>query len=199
MKVKLVKRDSIKINPNNPRIIKDNKFKKLIKSVEELPQMLEMRPIIVDEDMVILGGNMRYQACVRAGIVEVPIIQYTRKEHEKTKTAESYEETCREIVIKDNVGFGEWDWDILGNEWDNVKLGQWGLDVWQPEQDVDYSILDDLNLGGELHEKETGVKRAIQIEFEAEHYDEANTLINKARSEGKNVGLIVLTAIRNNQ
>ena len=199
MKVKLVKRDSIKINPNNPRIIKDNKFKKLIKSVEELPQMLEMRPIIVDEDMVIHGGNMRYQACVRAGIVEVPIIQYTRKEHEKTKTAESYEETCREIVIKDNVGFGEWDWDILGNEWDNVKLGQWGLDVWQPEQDVDYSILDDLNLGGELHEKETGVKRAIQIEFEAEHYDEANTLINKARSEGKNVGLIVLTAIRNNQ
>lgn len=199
MKVKKVKRDSIKVNPNNPRLIKEDKFKKLIKSVEDLPQMLEMRPIIVDDDMVILGGNMRYQACVRAGIQEVPIIQYTKAEHKKLDNGKTYEETCNEIVIKDNVGFGEWDWDILGNVWDNVKLGQWGLDVWQPEQDVDYSILDDLDLGGALHEKETGVKRAIQIEFNAEHYDEANTLINKARSEGKNVGLIVLTAIRNAQ
>ena len=68
MKVRSVKRSEVKVNPNNPRIIKDNKFKKLIKSVEDLPQMLEMRPIIVDEDMVILGGNMRYQACVRAGV-----------------------------------------------------------------------------------------------------------------------------------
>jgi hypothetical protein len=197
MKVKRVKRSEVKVNPNNPRIIKDNKFKKLIKSVEDLPQMLEMRPIIVDEDMVILGGNMRYQACVRAGIVEVPIIQYTKAEHEKTGTKKTYEEVCQEIIIKDNVGFGEWDWDILGNEWDNVKLGEWGLDVWQPEQDVDYSILDELDLGGELHEKETGVKRAIQIEFDGEHYEEANNLINLARASGKNVGLIVLNALRN--
>ena len=197
MKVKRVKRSEVKVNPNNPRIIKDNKFKKLIKSVEDLPQMLEMRPIIVDEDMVILGGNMRYQACVRAGIVEVPIIQYTTAEHEKTGTKKTYEEVCQEIVIKDNVGFGEWNWDILGNEWDNVKLGEWGLDVWQPEQDVDYSILDDLDVAGALAEKETGVKRGIQIEFEPEHYDEALTLINQSRANGGNVGLIVLNAFRN--
>lgn len=197
MKVKRVKRSEVKVNPNNPRIIKDNKFKKLIKSVEDLPQMLEMRPIIVDEDMVILGGNMRYQACVRAGITEVPVIQYTKAEHEKTGTKKSYEEVCQEIVIKDNVGFGEWNWDILGNEWDNVKLGEWGLDVWQPEQDVDYSILDDLDVAGALAEKETGVKRGIQIEFEPEHYDEALTLINQSRANGGNVGLIVLNAFRN--
>ncbi len=197
MKVKRVKRSEVKVNPNNPRIIKDNKFKKLIKSVEDLPQMLEMRPIIVDEDMVILGGNMRYQACVRAGIQEVPIIQYTKAEHKKTGTKKTYEEVCQEIIIKDNVGFGEWDWDILGNEWDNVKLGEWGLDVWQPEQDVDYSILDDLDVAGALAEKETGVKRGIQIEFEPEHYDEALELINKSRANGNNVGLIVLNAFRN--
>jgi len=196
MKVKRVKRSEVKVNPNNPRIIKDNKFKKLIKSVEDLPQMLEMRPIIVDEDMVILGGNMRYQACVRAGITEVPVIQYTKAEHEKTGTKKSYEEVCQEIVIKDNVGFGEWNWDILGNEWDNVKLGEWGLDVWQPEQDVDYSILDDLDVAGALAEKETGVKRGIQIEFEPEHYDEALTLINQCRANGENVGLITLKAFR---
>ncbi len=197
MKAKLIDRNKIKVNPNNPRIIKDHKFKKLVKSVEDLPQMLQMRPIIVDENNIILGGNMRYQACVYAGIVEVPVIKYTREEHEKTKTADSYEETCKEIIIKDNIGFGEWDWDILGNEWDNVKLGQWGLDVWQPEEEVDYSILDDLNIGEELHEKQTGVKRAIQIEFDAEHYEEANKLINKAREDGVNLGLLVLNAIKN--
>ena len=86
---------------------------------------------------------------------------------------------------------------MLGNEWDNVKLGEWGMDVWQPEEEVDYSALDDLDIGSELHEKEKGVKRAIQIEFNPEHYEEANELINKARSEGKNVGLIVLNAIKN--
>ena len=117
--------------------------------------------------------------------------------YNRAETIKTYEEVCQEIVIKDNVGFGEWDWDILGNEWDNVKLGEWGLDVWQPEQDVDYSILDELDLGGELHEKETGVKRAIQIEFDGEHYEEANQLINKARIDGHNVGLIVLNAMRN--
>ena len=129
MKVKVVKRSSIKLNPDNPRVIKDYKFKKLIKSVESLPQMLEMRPIIVDENMMILGGNMRYQACVHAGIVEVPIIQYTREEHEKTKTPESYEQTCKEIVIKDNSSFGEWDWDVLANEWNVDSLKEWGLDI----------------------------------------------------------------------
>ena len=184
MKLKI---NQLNANKSNPRIIKEAKFKKLVQSIKEFPAMLELRPIIVDEDMTILGGNMRYKACVEAGLKEVPV-----------KIAEGLtEEQNQEFIIKDNVGFGEWDWGMLGNEWDNVKLGEWGMDVWQPEEEVDYSALDDLDIGSELHEKEKGVKRAIQIEFNPEHYEEANELINKARSEGKNVGLIVLNAIKN--
>ena len=149
--------------------------------------MLELRPIVVDEDMIILGGNMRFKACQEAGLKEVWI-----------EIAEGLtEEQKKEFIVKDNVAFGEWDWDSLGNEWDNVKLGEWGMDVWQPEQAVDYSVLDDLDLGNTLQDKIDGVKRAIQIEFEPPHYDEAAELINKARQEGKNVGLIVLNAFRN--
>tara|TARA_R100000655_G_scaffold48576_1_gene86005 strand:- start:1877 stop:2512 length:636 start_codon:yes stop_codon:yes gene_type:complete len=142
MKVITVKSEEIKLNPNNPRLIKEDSFKKLVKSVEGLPQMLEMRPIIVDDDMIILGGNMRYQACVRAGINDIPVVKYTKEEHKKTKAFEdgmSYEDACREIIIKDNVGFGEWDWDILGNEWNTVELSDWGLEVWQNEDDIETS------------------------------------------------------------
>ena len=184
MKLKI---NELKPNESNPRIIKEAKFKKLVKSIKDFPEMLELRPIIVDEDMTILGGNMRYKACVAAGLKEVNV-----------KIAKGLtEEQKKEFIVKDNVGFGEWDWDSLGNEWDNVKLGEWGMDVWQPEEAVDYSVLDDIDLGNALHEKEKGVKRAIQIEFSPDHYEEANQLINKARSEGKNVGLIVLSALKN--
>jgi hypothetical protein len=136
MKVKYVKTGEISVNSDNPRIIKDGKFEKLIQSVTDLPQMLEMRPIIVDENMIILGGNMRYQACIKAGIEQIPIIQYTKKEHLDLNTDKTYEETCQEIIIKDNVGFGEWDWDILANKWNTVELSDWGLEVWQNEDDI---------------------------------------------------------------
>ena len=182
-----VKLYKIKGNPLNPRIIKNDKFKKLVKSIKEFPEMLKLRPIVVDEDMMVLGGNMRLRASKEAGLKEVWI-----------DIAEGLtEEQKKEFIVKDNVAFGEWDWDSLGNEWDNVKLGEWGMDVWQPEQAVDYSVLDDLDLGNTLQDKIDGVKRAIQIEFEPPHYDEAAELINKARQEGKNVGLIVLNAFRN--
>ena len=184
MKLKI---NELKPNESNPRIIKEAKFKKLVKSIQDFPEMLELRPIILDENNVILGGNMRYKACVAAGLKEVPV-----------KIAKGLtEEQKEEFIVKDNVGFGEWDWDILGNEWDNAKLGEWGMDVWQPEEAVDYSVLEDLDLGSTLEDKEAGVKRAIQIEFEPEHYDEAVLLINTARKAGKNVGLIVLNAFRN--
>lgn len=106
-------------NPSNPRIIKDDKFKKLVKSIKEFPEMLELRPIVVDSNMVVLGGNMRLKACISAGLTEVPIIiadQLT-------------EEQKVEFIIKDNVGFGEWDWDLLANEWDTESLTDWGLDL----------------------------------------------------------------------
>jgi len=119
MKTITVKINEVKSNPNNPRIIKDDKFKKLVASIKELPQMLELRPIVVNEDMVVLGGNMRLKACKEAGLKEIPII----------KASELTEEQQRAFIIKDNVGFGEWDWDALANEWDAEQLEEWGLDV----------------------------------------------------------------------
>jgi DNA modification methylase len=119
MKTQTVKINEVKSNPNNPRIIKDDKFKKLVASIKELPQMLELRPIVVNEDMIVLGGNMRLKACKEAGLKEIPII----------KASELNEEQQRAFIIKDNVGFGEWDWDALANEWDAEQLDEWGLDV----------------------------------------------------------------------
>ena len=114
-----VKINAIKTNPKNPRLIKDDKFKKLVKSIQEFPQMLELRPIVVDENNIILGGNMRYKACIEAGLKEIYIL----------KAEDLTEEQKDEFIVKDNVGFGEWDWDILANEWDAEKLDDWGLNV----------------------------------------------------------------------
>lgn len=119
MQIKKIKLSEIKPNPNNPRIIKDDKFKKLVKSIQEFPEMLELRPIVVNDDMIVLGGNMRLRACKEAGLKEVPVI----------KASELTEEQQREFIIKDNVGFGEWDWEQLANEWDAEQLDEWGLDV----------------------------------------------------------------------
>jgi ParB-like chromosome segregation protein Spo0J len=112
-----VKINAIKTNPKNPRLIKDDKFKKLVKSIQEFPQMLELRPIVVDENNIILGGNMRYKACIEAGLKEIFIL----------KAEDLTEQQKDEFIVKDNVGFGEWDWDILANEWDTDKLQDWGL------------------------------------------------------------------------
>ena len=114
-----VKINAIKTNPKNPRLIKDDKFKKLVKSIQDFPQMLELRPIVVDENNIILGGNMRYKACIEAGLKEIYIL----------KAEDLTEQQKDEFIVKDNVGFGEWDWDILANEWDTDKLQDWGLDL----------------------------------------------------------------------
>jgi hypothetical protein len=119
MQVAKVKINSIKTNPKNPRLIKDDKFKKLVNSIKEFPQMLELRPIVVDENNIILGGNMRHKACIEAGLKEVYIVQ----------AKDLTEEQKDEFIVKDNVGFGEWDWDILANEWDTDKLENWGLSL----------------------------------------------------------------------
>ena len=110
--------DKIKMNNENPRIIKDNKFKKLVKSIKDFPEMLEKRPLIIDENNVVLGGNMRLKALEHLKYKKVPVIQVT----------DWNEEMKKEFIIKDNVGFGEWDFDILANEWDIEKLNEWGLD-----------------------------------------------------------------------
>jgi ParB-like chromosome segregation protein Spo0J len=117
--IEKVKIESVKANPNNPRLIKDDKFRKLVKSINEFPEMLQLRPIIVNSDMIALGGNMRLKACKEAGLKEVYII----------KASNLNEAQQAEFVIKDNVGFGEWDWDLIANEYDEHDLRSWGLDL----------------------------------------------------------------------
>ena len=124
-----VKISQVKGNPNNPRIIKNDKFKKLVKSIQEFPEMLKLRPIVVDENMIVLGGNMRLKASKDAGLKEVSI-----------EIAEGLtDEQKKEFIVKDNVGFGDWEWDMLANEWDSVQLADWGLDVWANEDDIETS------------------------------------------------------------
>jgi site-specific DNA-methyltransferase (adenine-specific) len=115
---KIVKISEVKVNHNNPRLIKDDKFKKLVQSIKDFPEMLYIRPIVVNKDMIILGGNMRYKACKEAGLNEVPII-----------ITDLTEEQQKEFLIKDNISGGEWDWDILANEWNADELEEWGLDL----------------------------------------------------------------------
>ena len=124
--MELVKISKVKPNESNPRFIKDNKFKKLVKSIKDFPEMLKLRPIVVNSDLVVLGGNMRLKACKEAGLKEVYIL----------KADDLTEEQQQEFIVKDNVGFGEWDWDTLANEWDVKKLEEWGLDGF-PFEDVE--------------------------------------------------------------
>jgi site-specific DNA-methyltransferase (adenine-specific) len=114
-----MKINELKSNPNNPRLIKDNKFKQLVKSIQDFPQMLELRPIVIDENNMVLGGNMRLKACIEAGLTDVPVIHANNLSDEKKK----------EFIVKDNVGYGEWDWDDLANNWDALELTEWGLDI----------------------------------------------------------------------
>lgn len=111
--------DQIKVNDANPRYITDAKFQQLVESIEAFPEMLEKRPVVVDEDMIALGGNMRLRAAQHIGLTEIPVLQVTDWDEDKKK----------QFIIKDNVGYGEWDWDILHNEWDTEELNDWGLDV----------------------------------------------------------------------
>ena len=123
--MELVNISKVKQNLDNPRFIKDNKFKKLVTSIKVFPEMLKLRPIVVNSDMVVLGGNMRLKACKEAGLKEVYILKATNLTKEQEK----------EFIVKDNVGFGEWEWDILANEWDVKLLEDWGLDGFPFEEE----------------------------------------------------------------
>ena len=186
MKTELVKISKVKANPNNPRLIKDDKFKKLVRSIKEFPEMLKIRPIVVDKDNIVLGGNMRLRACQEAGLKEVPIL----------KAEELTEKQQREFIIKDNVGFGEWDWDDVANNWDAEDLEEWGFDVWLMPNETDYDLLDDEDFENELNAMEGNVRRAIQIPFEAPDYDEAKDLYWHFLNNGVYVGGLVLECLK---
>jgi ParB-like chromosome segregation protein Spo0J len=111
----------VQAHPDNPRFVRDAKYKKLVKSIKEFPDMFAVRPLIVTEDLVVLGGNMRLRASKDAGLTEVPIIV--------TKFSIAQQ---KEFVIKDNVGFGEWDWEMIANQWDTEQLVEWGMDIYTP-------------------------------------------------------------------
>jgi hypothetical protein len=121
---------SVRGNDRNPRKLDKEKFQKLVQSIKDFPEMLEKRPLVV-ADGVILGGNMRHKAAIEAGLKEIPIIdasEWTDKQKEQ-------------FIIKDNLSFGEWDWDVLANEWDAAELEEWGLDVWQPDAEPAFDEL----------------------------------------------------------
>ena len=173
-------------NPENPRVIKDHKYKALVKSIKEFPKMLEIRPIVVNSDMVILGGNMRLKACIEAGLKEIPVIV----------AKELTESEQREFTIKDNVSFGEWDWDKLANEWDDAELNDWGLDVWKKAEEIDYSILNADDLSSDLSDMTKNIKKAIQIEFELEHYEAAQELVKWWREQGLYIGGFLMEKLK---
>ena len=166
MKIEKVKVSAIKSNPNNPRLIKDDKFHKLVKSIKEFPQMLELRPIVVNDEMVILGGNMRHKACIEAGLKEVTIV----------KASELTEEQQKEFIIKDNVGFGEWDWDILANEWDAESLEEWGLTIPNFEN-IDYS-----NKNEEIDIDSLDTEMIIKLKYTEEEYNLVKDQLSKIAS-----------------
>lgn len=189
------KTSEIKPNPNNPRIIKDDKFKKLVQSIKEFPGMLEKRPLIcftdTDKKLVVLGGNMRLKAANEVGLKELPVI-----------LADDWtEEQKAEFLIKDNVGFGEWNWDELQSDWDVVQLDNWGLDL--PGFDLSPNDLDDsfsLPDGDKApfqqmtftlaDEQAAIIKNAIDDIKETDEYKYAETMGNE-NSNGNALYLIV--------
>lgn len=168
--IEKVKISVVKSNPNNPRIIKDNKFKKLVQSIEDFPEMLQLRPIVVNKDNVILGGNMRYKACIDAGLKEVYII----------KADKLTEQQQEEFIIKDNSNFGEWDWDLLANQFDTRELIQWGIDV--PKFDLDEDTKD-------LSED---IKESYRVEVELDTEEEQEKLYNELIEKGYICRLLTL-------
>lgn len=181
--------NEVKLNPKNPRVIKDDKYKKLMKSMDEFPEMLEIRPIVVDEDMTILGGNMRFQAAKELGWNEITVLI----------TKDLTDEQKAEFLIKDNVNFGEWDWSILENDWTLEKINDWGVDYFQLPVEADYSILDDFEddeTNDKLDDLKNGVRKAIQIEFEAADYETAQNLVKEARTKNLYIGGILMDALK---
>ena len=160
-----VKISQVKKNPNNPRIIKNDKFKKLVNSIKEFPEMLKLRPIVVDENMIVLGGNMRLKASKEAGLKEVWI-----------EVAEGLtEEQKKEFIVKDNVGFGEWEWDILANEWDSIQLEEWGLDVWKNEDDKQNNDVNDIS---------DNISEEYRVEIELNSEREQEQIYNELTKKG---------------
>jgi ParB-like chromosome segregation protein Spo0J len=166
-----MKLSDIKPNPSNPRIIKDEKFAKLVQSIKDFPQMLELRPIVINSDNIVLGGNMRLRACKEAGLKEVPVM----------RADDLTPEQQAEFIIKDNVGFGEWDWEMLANQWEAEKLNDWGLDV------PDFKVADE-----EEPDMSDEIKSLYRIEVICKDEEHQETVYNKLLMEGFECRILTL-------
>lgn len=187
--MKKIALNKVKPNPENPRTITEDKFEELKMSLIEAPWMIELRPLIVDEDNMLLGGNMRLRALTDLGYAEVPV----------TVAKGLTPEQKREFIIKDNISAGSWDWDALSNTWDAVKLRDWGLHVWTPEVDVDYSVLDSEEFSGiddRVDEIVSATTKAIQVNFLLEDFDEAYNLMKEAKEQDFDVAKALLEILR---
>lgn len=193
--IKEVKISDIKPNPKNPRVIRDHKFKQLIESIKSFPEMLDIREIVVDENNMILGGNMRYKACLEAGIKKVKVQIFSGLS----------EDDKDQFVIRDNANYGQWDWDKLANNFDEKDLATWGMNVWQPDEHTAWDDEEEeCNDSDELDEAEapaqsTNVKsekKVIQLEFEIGDYDEAYGLVTYLRSKGEDISELLIKAMR---
>ena len=191
-----MKISQLDINPENPRTIGEEEFAKLIKSIKDFPEMMKLRPIVVTPSktkgrFVVIGGTMRYRALQALDYEEIP--------SEWVKIASDFtDEQVREFIIKDNVPAGIWDIDILWSNWSDIDLGEWGLDVPDMPPDIDYSILEDNGdkIKSQAEAMVEGVRKAIQIEFEAEDYEEAYALVSFWRKKEAYVGGMILACLR---
>lgn len=138
-----MKLSEIKPNPDNPRLIKDDKFEKLVKSLKDFPKMMELRPIIVDENNIIQGGNMRFKALKALGYKEIPD-EWVKQEKDLTP------EQWREFVIKDNVSFGLFDFEILASDWNAELLAEWGVDFPEVSMDPEKAVDDNYEVPDEI-------------------------------------------------
>jgi len=190
-----MKLSKIKPNPNNPRIIKDDKFKKLVKSINDFPKMMALRPIVVDENFIVQGGNMRLKALQEIGFKDIP-------DEWVKQVSDLNEDEKKQFIIKDNVGFGEWDWDDLANNWDAEQLKEWGLDIPNfvndsdefgtefslpegdkaPFQQMTFTLAD---------EQATQIKNAIEEIKRTEEYKYTETMGNE-NSNGNALYLIIM-------
>lgn len=153
--------DQVRLHPSNPRLIKDNRFEQLVQSLIAFPDMLRVRPLVVDEEGFVLGGNMRLHAALRLGYTEVPVLRVVNWTDSQK----------REFMIKDNASFGEWDWEVLANEWSEHPLGAWGIDLpadWlsEPSEASSGSGADDSPDGDPLEEEASG-KPTMTLVFAA--------------------------------
>jgi len=171
MQIEKVKISQVKNNPNNPRVIKNDDFRKLVKSIKEAPWMLQLRSIIVNDDNIVLGGNQRLRACKEAGLKEVYII----------KASSLTEEQQREFIVKDNLSLGEWDWDALANEFEIEDLENWGLDL---------PIL--LNENPEIKDISDTIDNLYRIEIICKDEEHQENTYNKLIEQGHECRILTL-------